>query len=199
MSSSSKGIVKLWLYVCVWFVLVFGVAYALPSWIGADAEPQSSASFTTSDFTFIYDEAAAITGTIDSIEYFTDDNTSGSVFFGVFSKSGSNFTDVQSATGLDATADALIQLGAPADFTAMAISTGEYIGFYISTGTMDKATSGGGGYWFFSGNAIDGGDADAFTQSGNTTHDIQIRAYITAVGGEPDISHVRRIKEGEGK
>ncbi len=163
--------------------VAFAVAYAASGWIGADAEPQSSAAFTTSDFTFIYDEAAAITGTIDSIEYFTDTDAAGSLFFGVFSKSGSNFTDVQSATGLPATANALIQVGAPTDFTAMAISTGEYIGFYLTTGTLDKATSGGGGYWFFSGNAIDGGDADAFTQSVNTTHDIQFRAFITETGG----------------
>ncbi len=173
---------KPWI-ICVLLTIGYIVAYAASGWFGCDNEPANEDSSTVDGSTYISDEASTITGTIDSVEYFVDD-ISLTLDLAVFSKSGSNFTDLGTILSLPATSTILYQLNSSSDFTAITINAGEYIGsFQSSSGRLERSSTGGPGYWFFIGDAIDGGDADAFTLSGNSTHEIQIRVFITETGG----------------
>lgn len=172
-------------------------AASADEWLGTDAEPADGNQATSTGFTYIYDEASPVTGTIDSIECYVGALNDGKIIFGVFTKSGSDFTDVQDTDTL-VVSDNLNQLSSSGDFPAMTINTGEYFGMWQNNGTMERTSTGGPGYWFLSGLHINDRTADTYSESA-TTRDIQIRVYITVEVGEGDLSYVRRIKIGEGK
>lgn len=151
-------------------------------WLGTDAEPADGNQATLDGYTYAYDEASPVTGTVDSIECYVSVLNDGKVIFGVFTKSGSAFTDVQNTDTL-VLSDNLNQLSSSGDFPAMTINTGEYIGLWSNNGTMERNNAGGPGYWFLQGLHINDEDADTFSESA-TTRDMQFRFYITVEAAE---------------
>lgn len=175
---------KLLISIAVVLVL-FAVVYAASQWFGTDGTPEDSDDVTGTGFSYIRDEASPVTGVIDSIEYFVNIAGVSSFSIGVFTKSGSQFTDIESAINLTLTDATLHQMGAPADFTEMDINEGEYVGIAMgSSGRMERNTTGGPGYWFLEENPFTGGP-HTFALSGNSTYDIQYRVFITETGEPP--------------
>lgn len=171
------------------FLLLLGtIAYAaLPAWLGCSAEPFDADDSCGATVTYIMDgQTCAEAGEVTKIEAYIYNET-GDLEFAVFSKNGNDFTD-EHYTGMLATSGTVLHTWtAGVDFTAIPIEIGEYIGFNTNgnpSGRLERETSGGTGYWTYSGDAIGDDDADTFIQSGNTTWEIQFRFYITAVDGE---------------
>lgn len=156
---------------------------ALPAWIGCDAEPADESGSSVADYTYIFDEAHNQgAGFITRIEVYVDDYSGGVMDFAVFRNvSGDSFIDDHAVLALSI-ANGLNVFTSPGDFDAsdLPIEDGEYIGWYLtSDGLIDKATSGGPGYRYDSGDQISATPAaSTFTTSGNTTHEFQIRAYV---------------------
>lgn len=161
--------------------------------IGTDNEPPVNSGEVTSssNVTYIYGtDVATADGEITQIRIYIDRGT-GTIDFAIFSKSGSSFTDLDSVSlsyvlGLNT-------WNAPGDFTAMPISTGEYIGFHLTSGDrIDRATSGGGGSWLDSGNQIGDGIGTTFSEL-STTDDIQIQAFNTVSGGPEPTGQIIQV------
>lgn len=176
-------------YLLIIILLLIGVAVyaALPNWIGCDAEPANVSTSTTNAYSYIYDEQATDDGHIDSAEAYIAYSEAGAIIqFGIFENTaGNTFRD----TGV--TIEFAVEIGLN-KFTIdppMVIKTGQYLGFFLEDDgvcSLEKETSGGGGYRYLaSTDAIDSVVSDnTFTLSGNSTHDMQLRAYVTAVEEE---------------
>jgi len=152
---------------------------------GSDAQPADSDTDTGTGNTYIFDETCAKAGYIVKIEVWIHDENGGVLDFGIFSISGGDdFTDEHTVTGLAISNGLNTFTHADSDFDAsdLPISIGEYIGWYItSDGTLEKSTTGGPGYYYLSGDHIDGTpDLEDYTLSGNTGHECQIRVYIAS-------------------
>ena len=176
-----KRIIFIFALVLLLSVIVYA---ALPAWLGCGAEPANKSTTTQANYSNLHTVACEESGEVTQIQAYL--NTAGSgVQFAVLSKDGNNFTDDHYTSAL-ATSTGLNTWNAPGDFTALPIEVGEYIGFHIEdNGLVDKATSGGTGYYYLSGDGIGDGDADGFTLSGNSSHDMQFRFYIESAGAPP--------------
>ena len=110
---------------------------------------------------------ANATGTIDYITVHAAAGGMGGIQFGIFIHGGSNaFTlrDFDESPGKN-TANGCEEFNAPGDFTAFSINTGDYIGIYWTTGSIEKATNGGDGQWWKNGDCIYSGLSETFNHS----------------------------------
>ena len=194
---SSIGLIVIAFLLMFWLIPEFSYA-DLPNWIGCDAEPAESNDNTTNLFTYLYDEQATDQGQIDSAEINLAYSEAGAVVqFAVFENTGgTTFRDITRTEELAVTVESGLNKYKFDANSVMLIDVGDYVGFYLKDDgvcTMEKETSGGGGYHFYSGDAIDSTESDVtFTLSGNSTHDIQFRLYITATGEEEEAIPARR-------
>lgn len=98
---------------------------------------------------------ANASGTIDTIKFkLAAEVSDKSIIIAIFEKvNGSTFTarDQETVTGISGSANDIITLTAPTDFTALNIVTGDYIGFYHSEGAPPARKSPNGeqyGIWY---------------------------------------------------
>lgn len=170
-------------------LLFWGISGGAPyyTYLGSNSQPADSDNESGQDNTYVFDEASPVTGYIVRIEMYIYDAGSGTVDFAVFSKSGTSFTDEHAVSGLAVTTgyNVFTHAGGDFDATNLPISAGEYIGWYLNaTGNIDKDSINGRGpgYWYDSGDQISGTPAaTTYTLSPNTTHENQIRVYISSV------------------
>ena len=154
---------------------------AFSTFFGTADVPANQDAENGNDVTYINDEAASIGGTITQIEVYIN-STSGTYDIGVFSKDGNDFTDVDSiATGITVVTG-YNKFTAPADFSAMTINAGEYVGTFGQD--TERSTTGASGFWFDNGGQIGNNSASTFTDAGGTV-DIQLRVVIEIADGDP--------------
>lgn len=146
----------------------------MSQWFCTDNEPSNKSDSGGNGYTYIYDEAAPISGNITGIECYMD--TGQTVKFAVFSKSASNFTGLRSVSIV--CSNGLNQFSSPGDFSQMEIAAGNYFGFYCSAGSLDRDDAAGDDMWY-----PDDGTGDftatvkAYSSAG--PYEFQLRAYIT--------------------
>lgn len=152
-------------------------------WFGADDEPGDRDGTTVANYTYIFDEAITVSGTIIEIQVYVADASGGVLDFAVFrNTSGSSFSNDHAALGLNITNGPNVFKSANGDFDPLPVDVGEYIGFFItSDGLMDRWQTGGPGpgYMYDSGDQIGAApNSTTFTISGNTGYELQIRVKI---------------------
>jgi len=128
-----------------------------------DVGPGATNRATDTITTYTYIDLANIanaTGKVTSIElWFNSDATGVSV--GTFSVNGGDptkYTNRASASIGNVTAGAKRTYNAPGDFTEFDVSTGDYLGVYMATGTIECDTVGGSGLYFKAGNQMGTGE-----------------------------------------
>ena len=134
---------------------------------------------------------ANATGTINQIQFYLNiAATAKSVKFGVFYLSGVSKYTCRSVVTLTVTgaANTLVTLNAPADFTAMNVVAGDFVGTYTNDDyTRLKRTSSGTGtgtFWYYSGDATtseqtygDGGSNDLALYMAGTEESELVNEY----------------------
>lgn len=164
------------------FILLMATSMVFSQeWFGTDNEPADGDEELGNDVTYILDEPAPITGTITQIEYYVG-VSGGDLSIGIFTKSGSDFTDIDSIVNLSSTSG-LHQLSSPGDFTAMPINAGEYLGCMFVV--LERNSTGASGFWYDAGPQIGNNSSSTYTDNAGT-NDIQLRAYITTETGVDD-------------
>jgi hypothetical protein len=139
----------------------------------------SAANFSNS--TIIYRNAASATGKINTFNIWVNTDMP-NLKIGVFSKSGSNFTCRSYTTIGTATAGSKSYTGLDLDVVA-----GDYIGTYWSTGGKIEADSGGGNYWFKSGDNFTNGSQSYTDNSGYSDDAFSINGTGTSADGPANL------------
>lgn len=184
-----KKITTLFLAIVCFTILLFPASY----WWGVGAQPADEDELTAAWTTYIQHETAiSITGKVTKIQLFCA--TGANFDFAVFSKSGNDFTDEHRTTF--AVTAGYHEYVDPTHFNKADLPTspGEYLGFYGVAGVLDRKSSGGPGYWLWSGDGIVDGTPHTYTETTNG-RDIQLRFWIEEDTGDSYIPKVIIIKE----
>jgi PKD repeat protein len=133
--------------------------------IGPGATNRSS-SVTSAGYTDLEkNNPANADGTITSLELWFNTNATG-VRVGTFFKTGTNTYQCRDSATLGS-----VTAGSTRTFTSdssgnplsIDVKTGDLIGWYISTGSIEADRSGGNGWYYYHGESIDPGDEVTFT------------------------------------
>ena len=127
---------------------------------------------------------ATLSGNVDRLAVFANpDLTTDTVRFAFFTASGNDLTLVPGsrtdAMQFGSDSDACHEFSAPGDFTAFAVTEGDFVGAYSSE-VIDYSTSGGSGLWYYTG---DGTEASSLTFSLAGAGIDSLTADVTAAGG----------------
>jgi len=112
-------------------------------------------------YTFVSEGCpATISGNVVALRWYGSSPASKTIKFVFFTASGNNLTVVDgSLVSISLTEEAIKgtqEYTAPGDFTAFAVTAGNYLGLYTATGGagdtyQDYASSGGNGVWYYNG------------------------------------------------
>lgn len=136
----------------------------VPIDVGTAAINRASELSTGGTTLILKDNPANESGTITSIEIWAATDLA-NCEIGIFTNvSGTNFTS-RSNTTLGA-----VTSGSKQTFSglSLAVQTGDYLGIYFSSGTIEMASTGGEGYWYLAGDNIPCSDT-TFTYTASTT------------------------------
>lgn len=134
--------------------------------VGAAATDRASNSSSTGWTVIALDNPANYTGTINHIEVYkhSEDDITGLIVGSFFLVSGTTYECRDSSSiGTISGAEGLYELDAPGDFTAFDITADDYLGFYITGGSAEMDTSGGGGLRYATDEYIDPEDQTSYS------------------------------------
>ena len=135
------------------------------------------------ELTAISSVTASIGGNCDRLGVYINVYDTGSdIVFAFFTRDGNDFTtvvDTRIPLVSAAETETCHEFNAPGDFTAFAVSAGNYLGCYGQDG-IHFSDAGGAGAWFTGG---DHTSAAGFTFTNEASGDDPLTADITAVGG----------------
>lgn len=127
---------------------------------------------------------ASISGNVVALRFFGSSSGAATIKFAFFTASGDNLTTVAGSITsivIGALAEGVQEFTAPTDFTAFAVTAGDYLGLYTPSETsQDYAGSEGAGIWYYNG---DGSDSDARAFSLGDAWLDALSADIVAAGG----------------
>ena len=133
-------------------------------------------------YTFISNVPASLSGNCDRLAFYgTADE--GAANFAFFTRDGNDFTTVpgtRQTLTVTGSGGRCIEFNAPGDFTAFAVSEGNYLGAYVVDPNQDYTNAGGPDIW---GDGGDYTDIDSQTMTLHADHEDALTADITAAGG----------------
>jgi len=130
------------------------------------------------------DNPANADGTVTSVEIWANYQLSGCEIAMFYLVSGTTFSTRSNTT------IGTVSPGSKQTFSGLSLSvaTGDYIGFYVTLGSIERSSSGGSGYWYKHGDYIPTTNT-SFTDSG-TTRIVSLYGTGTESGGcTPDIEN----------
>lgn len=127
--------------------------------------------------TIVLGNPANATGTINHIELYLNRACTGLRVGSFFLVSGTTHECRASVNVGDVGAAGLATWDAPGDFTAFAITLGDYAGFFPTTGAIERSTTGYSGIRYATGEHIDTGDQMATSLAASQS----ISVYLTGV------------------
>lgn len=131
---------------------------------------ENRATIGALDYTYISQTAADCSGNVTQLQIYREDG-SGDILVAVFTDNGGNNLTGGSATTITiSVGDGVKTLNAPGDFTAFAITAGQYIGYYANNNVKSDFDWGtGDGIWSVQANgtgATDDYGTDTSAQGG---------------------------------
>lgn len=108
-------------------------------------------------------------GLIKTIQIFCGSNLANCIVGTFYVVSGNTLKCRASAALGTVTSGSTRTFNSPADFAAITVVTGDYIGIYSTSGSIDRDTGTGAGLWNVSGQSIDPGDEAGYTFESSDT------------------------------